>query len=165
MSYLIDGYNFLFRLQGKVYPSFERRRQALIELLAEELVSFRVPISIVFDSSEQFKDYAQKAIFPPIEVIYAPKGKTADSYMVELVELSRSPRTITVVTSDIALGKECTYLGSELLSIEEFIALIERRRKGKPSGDVKPEIGQSRGELERLRAIFEERLKESGRSP
>ncbi|MDN3507265.1 MAG: NYN domain-containing protein [Simkaniaceae bacterium] len=156
MFYLIDGYNFLFRLESTKEKSLEKRRESLICILNEQLASFKGGAAVVFDSAEQIREFAQCAALDHLEVLYAPKGLTADNYIIELAEQSKSPRTITVVTSDSGLARQCQHIGTNTLSIEEFITLLSRRNQEKPQG--KPRCCDSNAEIERLRKIFEDRL-------
>lgn len=156
MHYIIDGYNFLFRFRDK-YPSLEKNRKQLIDLLSEELFFLKGSCSIVFDSSEATKDYAQTTSHGQLEVIYAPKNLSADEYIVELVENSPAPKTKIIVTSDSGLGAQCKHLGAVVTSIEEFVLLIMKKTRKKD--DTKPILKESQPEIERLLKIFEGKLK------
>lgn len=160
MHYYIDGYNFLFRLQGKAKTALERKRQSLIDLLNEELSSAHLHVSIIFDSSEQIKDYAQSFRLSHLEIIYAPRNQTADEYIVELIENKKNPKMYTVVTSDTALARECKQNGTYVLSIEEFSALIVTKKQKKQKSSLKSSHKEVPSQMKRLLQIFEERLKE-----
>ena len=155
MHYYVDGYNFLFRIFEKIDP-LEQKRDQLIDILNEELKFPKGRCSLVFDSSEQIRDSPQCAFLENLEVIYTPRGLTADNYIIELVEHSRNPKAITVVTSDGGLGRQCRHLGSLVMTIEAFIGFI--LKKTKKSEDTKPSQASSDAEIERLRKIFEKRL-------
>ncbi len=156
MYYLVDGYNLLFRLESSKKKNLQKRREELIELLNIELACFKSRVSVIFDSAEQIREFPQIAKLDNLEIIYAPKGQTADQYIIELVELSRSPKTLTVVTSDGGLTRQCRHIGSQILTIEAFIAFVIKKNQKKCIG--KPCPPQDKKELERLRKIFEERL-------
>lgn len=160
MQYLIDGYNFLFRLGEGKKKSLEQAREALIAALNEKLHVFRAPVSIVFDSSEQIRDFAQSAKLPNLDVLYAPKGLTADEYMIELVEQAKNPKNTTIVSSDGGLARQCQHLGAKTLSIDEFLHLLQKRNGKKPS--VKPIYKETSHETERLLKIFEKKLQGDG---
>ena len=157
MYFLIDGYNFLFRLPEAQGQSLEKRRESLIEILNQELSAFKGNISVIFDSSEQIRDFAQCAKLKNLDVVYAPKGQTADNYIIELAQQSKSPKMLTVVTSDGGLARQCQHIGTQTVSIEEFIAFMMKKRKKIPKD--KPIYKESTAETERLIKIFEERLK------
>lgn len=152
MSFLIDGYNFLFRLRSKK-GTLERQREHFIQTLNQALSFFQRPVQIVFDSSEQFHHYAQKAKLDHLEIIYAPKGKTADGYIIELIELCKNRKIVTVVTSDSGLTKQCQHLGATTESIEDFLKKLGKKKKQKE----KPNYTESEKEIERLLRIFEDR--------
>jgi predicted RNA-binding protein with PIN domain len=156
VQYLIDGYNFLFRLDGGKKQSLEERRDSLCQVLNELLAPFKARVSLIFDSAEQIREFPQCAKLDTLEVLYAPKGLTADNYIIELAEQTKSPKTLTVVTSDSGLARQCSHIGTLILSIEEFIEIVKKRNRNKPKG--KPVYRDSNKEIERLRKIFEERL-------
>lgn len=157
MRYLIDGYNFLFRLRETRKQPLEKRRESLIEILDQELSCFKTRILLVFDSSEQICDYAQCAPKKNLDILYAPRGKTADCYIIELVDSDKNPGMVTVVSSDSGLTRQCQHLGAHTLTIEKFLTLVFKKRH-KTDRSKKPDYRQSSAEMERLRKIFEERF-------
>lgn len=157
MHYLIDGYNFMFRLSEQKPSSLEERRTSLLTLLNEAISSYNLSASIIFDSADQERDFAQSARFGTLEVIYAPKGQTADEYIIELVEITKNPKTETVVTSDGELARKCQYIGAHTLTIEEFIAYLIKKAQ-KKQATTKPNYQETSKNLERLLKIFEDRL-------
>jgi len=147
----------MFRIQQGKFLSLEEKRTSIIQALNEALTSFKSEVSIVFDSSQQIRDYAQSAELFSLEVIYAPRGQTADEYIIELVQLSKNPKIKTVVTSDSGLARQCEHLGAKVLSTEDFIAFVLKKMKKKPSS--KKEYKESPAEIERLLEIFEKKAK------
>jgi len=89
-----------------------------------------------------------------LEIIYSPQGQCADKHIVEKLQWVKTPKVFTVVTSDAGLARECKELGALVLSVEEFLSFIEKKKKGTTT-----EAKESPQEIERLRAIFEERFK------
>jgi len=158
VSFLIDGYNFLFRIEGLKKSSLEKKREQFVDILNIELACFKTQVFIVFDSAKQERCYAQCAHFEHLDVLYAPKGQSADEYIIELIEISRTPKTWTVVTSDAGLARQCQHLGAMTVSIEDFICLIDK--KSKTNCPRKTEYRDSPSEMERLLKAFEERLKD-----
>ncbi|NGX39171.1 MAG: hypothetical protein KR126chlam1_00493 [Chlamydiae bacterium] len=156
MHYLIDGYNLLFRIPSEQKLSLKKRREALIEFLGDELRGIKGTLSIIFDSSEQIRDFPQVALSKNLEVIYAPKGRTADEYIIEMVEVSKNPKVLTVVSSDNGLSGQCRHLGAQTQSIEEFLAFAEKKQGRSTSS--KPNYRETSSHIERLRKIFEEKL-------
>ena len=156
MSFLIDGYNFLFRIEGLKKGSLEKKREHFIDILDQELACFKSTVFIVFDSAQQMSHFAQCAHREHLDILYAPKGQSADEYILELVEISRSPKTLTVVTSDTGLARQCQHMGARTISIEDFIALIVK--KVKKSICKPPCYRETPSEIERLLKAFERKL-------
>lgn len=157
MHYLIDGYNFLFRILSLKKKSLEKSRESLIEILSAELKDLKGDISLIFDSAQQILDVPQTTILEHLQIVYAPKGLSADQYILELVEQCCNPKTIKVVTSDGDLARQCRYLRAPTLTIEEFIIFILKKKKKKV--ETKPSYSPPKWELERLLKIFEHRFK------
>lgn len=162
MYYLIDGYNFLFRIHSSKGKSLEQRRESLIDLLSDELSGFKGQCAIVFDSAEQIRDFPESIRQKNLDVIYAPRGSTADEYIIEMVEQTKNPKSLAVVTSDKGLARQCGHIGSEVFSIEDFLILAAKKKKKKKSSS-KPQYRESKQEFERLKKIFEEKLTEDGK--
>lgn len=156
MSFLIDGYNFLFRIEGLKKGSLEKKREQFIAILDRELICFKLPVYIIFDSSQQMSPYAQCAHCEHLDVLYAPKGKTADEYILELIEISRTPKILTVVTSDAGLARQSQALGAKTISIDDFVILIVK--KIKKSSCQAPSYKETPSEMERLLRAFERKL-------
>lgn len=157
MSFLIDGYNFLFRIEGLKKGSLEKRRQHFIAVLDQELGCFKTSVFIIFDSSQQMHSYAQCAHYEHLDVLYAPKGQSADEYILELIEISRTPKTLTVITSDAGLARQCQALGARTLSIEDFMLLVVKKGE---KGVCRPiSFQETPAEMERLLKAFEKKLK------
>ncbi|MBS0628705.1 MAG: NYN domain-containing protein [Verrucomicrobia bacterium] len=157
MSFLIDGYNFLFRIEGLKKGSLKKRRIHFIQILDQELSCFKASVFIIFDSSQQLHPYAQCAHYEHLDVLYSPKGQSADEYILELISISRTPKTLTVITSDTGLARQCHAMGAHTLSIEDFMLLVVRKGK---KGICRPLCFQeSPAEMERLLKEFEKRLR------
>ena len=155
MHYYVDGYNFLFRICNRGAP-LEMRRESLIDILNRELRFLKGRCSLIFDSAQQIRNCPQCAFLDNLEVVYTPRDMTADAYIIELVDQSRTPKMLTVVTSDTGLARQCRSLGAHVTTIEAFITLIIK--KTAIEEEEKPTQELSDRELERLRKIFEERL-------
>lgn len=158
MRYIIDGYNFLFRLPQKKGASLETRRKILVDSLREELSEFPAHALLIFDSGDEVCDYAQVAKWPHLDVIYAPRHQSADDYIVELIEQEQNPHMVTVVTSDAELAKLCKYHHVRIATIEEFLFLIRKKQNKKEQLREEKKKKDLPSEIERLRKIFEEKL-------
>ncbi|NGX45180.1 MAG: hypothetical protein K940chlam2_00323 [Chlamydiae bacterium] len=152
--YLIDGYNLLFRIEESKLP-LEKRRDALIAILAEELRPFQFSAAVVFDGEDPVCKYASRTFFEDLEVIYTHTGQTADEFIIEMVEISSNPSLLTVISSDEGLKRQCAHLGAKTLSIESFITMLAKKRARSNREPTKPCHDP---DIERLRKIFEKKL-------
>lgn len=155
--YLIDGYNLLFALEKKRKPSFEKERKEIIEELDILLSSLSLKGKIVFDSQDQHCDYAPSAKKASLEVIYAPRGYSADDYILERLEEKKELYLITVVTSDDALKRHCLSFRVKVLSIEEFLSVIAQKKIKEKRSAPKPSYLPSEREKQRWLTLFEQK--------
>ncbi len=155
MRLLIDGYNLLFRVKEKS-STLRAARQELIDDLSALLSSRTFESSVIFDSDDSLAEiFPTRSEHPPIEVIYSPHGKTADCYILELVEIAKRPAEITVVSSDRALTAQAKSMGAQIMTVEAFLKMVERKKATHTEDDT-PHISEK--ELARLEKIFTERL-------
>ena len=159
MRYLIDGYNLFFKIQQNVLP-LQKKRDTFLEDLDVEIAALRINATLVFDSHQEHADIFPSSMqMQALEVVFSPKHLSADGYILEL--LSWDSHQTTLVTSDRELSLKATHLGAQTTTIEEFIALILRRRaKLEKTEESKPELRESDAHLKRLLKIFEKRLSE-----
>lgn len=162
MHYLIDGYNLLFRVLKKT-RDLEKSRQALIEELNEAVITLNAPVTLVFDGAKGSLPPTLRRHFKAIELVYTTGGQSADSYILEEVELARNPKALTVVSNDKELQTRCHNVGTEQLSIDAFLRFLLRKKNKKlKEPEREYSFTESKKELDRLLTLFEEKLKEEG---
>jgi predicted RNA-binding protein with PIN domain len=157
MHYYIDGYNFLFRLSNKKLP-LEKKRNLLLITLNEEIEKLGLNITIVFDSSDKLRDMPSRGHLDALEIVYTTKNQTADDYILKAIENSAYPQNETVVSSDRELTGRSKQLGAKILSIEQFLTFITRKKAKKKKSSAVKTFKDSEKEIERLLKIFEERF-------
>jgi len=113
---------------------------------------------VVFDGRIRGGEESGRSYPSPLEVVYTSRGQNADAYILEQIETSKSPRQITVVTNDRGLIANAKSHGSKTVGTAPFIEWLLNRKKQISS--PKPEISDSKQNIERLLIIFENRLKE-----
>jgi predicted RNA-binding protein with PIN domain len=161
VHYYIDGYNFLFRLSKKHFP-LEKKRQEILIILNRLFKALKLKATIVFDSSDQSREYASRSHFDFLEVVYTTKNQSADDYILQEIHGCEFPKQKMVVSSDRELTGRCKQKGANVLSIEEFIEFIVKKKgKQKKSSSAQGIFQTSEEELNRLLTIFEDRLKNS----
>ena len=98
---IVDGYNVIHKWRSLVRfkNNMELARARLIEALANYQGYIDEEIIVVFDSSLRDKPYPG-AIPPNIQVVFAPQGQSADTFIERFVYSHHIPSQITVVTGD-----------------------------------------------------------------
>lgn len=157
--YLIDGYNLLFKLK-QIKGTLELRRSELLIQLNRSISARNLSVTIVFDAQYVDPGESIRTHFDKLEIVYTAKGQTADEYILQqLYNLHRCDHE-TVVTSDLELGKRAHLLGAKVELISTFLEYLFKE-KGKKKGFDKGLLRENSREMERLKKIFEERLKEN----
>jgi len=158
--YYIDGYNVIHHsaiLQPLAREDFEAARDALIEKVSRFCAGTGAKTTIVFDGRGHA---AESAPLPPglpcLEVLYSPRGKTADMLIERRVYASTNRRNTIVVTADRGIRDLCMALGALVMSPDKFLATAREAYDATARA------------LERIRRattreLFEDRIGESGR--
>ena len=139
MLYLIDGYNLLFRLKSKK-QTLRDAREFLVGALADLIRNFELKAMIVFDSSMEMAHlFPSKAEKPPIEIVFAPYGTSADEYLIEIISYKAKKIPITLVTSDSGLALQAKQYRVQVLSIEDLFETFSIKAHAK---SIKDEIAK-----------------------
>ena len=123
MSLLIDGYNLLHASNvfppDNVPPTLEQTRLTLLDFLVEHLPAKQLPRTIVtFDAVGAPPGLPREMIHRGLAVQFAPRGRTADELLEDLIAAEPDPRNLLVVSSDhrvqrAARQRGAKYIGSE----------------------------------------------------
>jgi predicted RNA-binding protein with PIN domain len=155
MYYLIDGYNLIFTLiESK--ESLQVFRQKTIRYLQKKFAQGSLSGMLVFDGAHRRDEESGLSYPSPLIVAYAPKGQSADAYIVEEIEKTKNPKQIIVVTNDRGLSSHARSHGAKVQSNREFILFLKKRSQKTKKGNLEPQ--DTKQNLERLQKIFEERL-------
>jgi predicted RNA-binding protein with PIN domain len=152
--YLIDGYNLIFSLiESK--ESLQTLRYKVIRSLQKHFTSRKISGTLVFDGAHRRDEESGLSYSSPLIIAYAPKGQTADSYIVEQIEAASNPKEITVVTNDKGLSLHAKSAGAKVQPNDLFIAWLHKKKK--KTKNIEPKDTDQN--INRLLKIFEERLK------
>jgi len=156
--YLIDGYNFLFRLT-KTKAALQTKRLHFIETLNDLISTLKLNAIVVFDSAHPSSRLPTRGHFDALEIIYTTKNLSADAYILEKIQSAQHPEHITVVTSDRDLTASSKAFKAKTLSIEAFLNFLTKKKNKQKQKFPKTSIlRDSDAEIERLLRIFEKRL-------
>jgi predicted RNA-binding protein with PIN domain len=128
--FIIDGYNYILRHfyidMSEEHALWDAREQLIHQMIAY-LGQQQIRITIVFDGQD-LKGITKIQRPAGISVRFSKAPVKADPVIINLVQKSKTPKNITVVTSDNGLAAVCQSYGSEILSSEAFLDKIERER-------------------------------------
>jgi predicted RNA-binding protein with PIN domain len=128
LHYLIDGYNVLHALPELPLGAWEKKRDALLQLIAREKPHGKNRITVVFDSREGMGNQSRQG---EIHVAYT-SGETADDWISQYVRQTSNPRIVIVVTNDQGLRRLIRGTGAKSIGAEEFW------RQAKPAAGPPP---------------------------
>ncbi len=153
MYYLIDGYNLIFSLiESK--ESLQTLRHKVVLALQKKFAKRKISGMLVFDGAHRRDEESGLSYPSPLIVAYAPKGQSADAYIVEKIQVAKNPKLITVVTNDKGLARHAKSAGAKVEENEPFINWLKKKKKG--GKEVEPK--ETKQNIDRLLKIFEERF-------
>jgi len=153
MHYIIDGYNLIFSLTESK-DSLQVLREKTVHSLKILFAKRKISGTLVFDGAHRRDEESGLSYPSPLTVAYAPKGQSADDYIVELLEISKNPKQCTVITNDKGLSRHAKSHRAHVLSNQDFISWLKKPKK--KQGNVEPV--ETKRNIDRLLKIFEERL-------
>lgn len=152
--YFIDGYNLIFSLIH-TKENLQVMRQKVILYLQKKFAARHISGLLVFDGTHRRGEESGLSYPSPLIVAYAPKGQSADEYIVEQIEIAKGPKTITVVTNDRGLAMHAKSFGAKVQNNEAFIQWLKKKKTHKSMTEPK----ETEENIKRLEKIFEERLR------
>jgi predicted RNA-binding protein with PIN domain len=154
MYYLIDGYNLIFSLI-ETKENLRNLRQEVIQALQKRFAVKKISGMLVFDGAHRREEESGLIYSSPLIIAYAPKGQTADEYIVHQIELAKNPKLITVITNDKGLARHAKSAGANVQGNDPFIEWLHKKKKK----SSKTEPKETQQNIDRLLKIFEEKLK------
>lgn len=110
--------------------------------------------TLVFDGAHNRDEESGLSYPSPLTVAYAPKGQSADEYIVEYIHLNKNPKQIIVITNDRGLRRHAIAGGAKVIHNKEFIQNLSKKKTIE-----KFEPKETQTNIDRLLKIFEEKLK------
>lgn len=157
MYFFLDGYNLLFTLTQSEH-SLSVQRQKIIRFFQHRFFQYKIQGTLVFDGRVHRGEESGRTYSSPLEILYTPKGQSADSYIIEQIEISKNPMQITVISNDRKLLSDAKFLGAKSMKNTEFLEWILEKKKKRTT--LKPVIVETRQNMQRLLMIFEKKLSE-----
>jgi predicted RNA-binding protein with PIN domain len=154
MALLIDGYNLLnvtdiFGAAG-AGTELHRSRLALLEYLAASIEKReRAKTTIVFDAAGAPPGLPSQLTHDGMTVRFTRHHADADELIEQLLEECKSPKSLTVVSSDHRIQRAARQCGAKYIDSEKWFAEMRAARRERKEADdarAKPE-GQSPEEV------------------
>ena len=159
MHYIIDAYNLFFRLEKQITP-LPKKREEFLQCLVEEIELCRLSATLIFDSgSTHTSPFPSTKSLKQLQITFSPHGISADEYILECLKIKKSSQSITVVTSDKDLATKGRGLGAKTMTIEEFLELVQAKKKRNKKYKDDKQLFDSKKNIARLQLIFEENLR------
>jgi len=142
LQHIIDAYNIINHIQfGPIRKKIKDPQRALLEFLKNRRLgrNSKSKITVVFDGYP--KVAAQKLDETDIDVVFS-KEETADARIKRLVQASKNPKNIVVISDDREIRFFVKSIGARSIGVEEFInPQVKPQRKKEDL--IKPELNYS----------------------
>lgn len=152
MHYIIDGYNLIFSI-ADTSGDLKTLRNKIINRLQRQFFLRKMKGTLVFDGAHRRGEESGLAYFSPLIIAYAPKGQSADDFI--LNEATKYDQ-VTIVTNDKGLRMHAKSLGADIQSNEDFLRWLYKHKKREKAIEPK----DTKRNIERLLKIFEQKLEE-----
>ena len=138
LHYILDGYNIIKQLPNKDKRKVNSSRDSLSYFIKRHRPqgSRKNKVTIVFDGREDVFSNEAKT---PIEIIFS-KGESADDKIKKMVERSKNPKQVVVVTDDREIRFFVRYLGAKLMTVDEFLSTAKDKSKETQKNEEKKHI-------------------------
>ncbi|MCE9592058.1 MAG: NYN domain-containing protein [Planctomycetes bacterium] len=138
MPLVVDCYNVLHQTMPASMAGLDE--DGLCRALARSLWAGQT-ITVVCDGAPK-PHLARESPVAGVELVYAGKSRSADAWIMEMIQRESAPRRLTVATSDREIQKAAKRRGAKVIPAEELIRTLSIQgpkgggRGGKPSGPL-----------------------------
>ena len=133
MPYIVDGNNVMGQIPGW-HRDKSKARRVLLEKLAAFIRVKKTRVTAVFDGAPD-PIAPEGSAFHGVKVLYAAPGSDADARIEQLVDSSKNPRGLTVVTSDRHLAFLVKSRGATVIRSGQFRSEVDRILESQPAAD------------------------------
>lgn len=156
MAYIIDGNNVMGQTPGW-HRDKPNARVALLKKAVAFAKARKARVTVVFDGAPD-RHAPEGSAFNGVKVLYAERGSDADTRIHRLVESSKDPRGLTVVTSDRHLAFLVRSRGATVIRSGEFRKQLESILESQPKAEdgEKFEVGDVNAWLRYFGALPED---------
>jgi predicted RNA-binding protein with PIN domain len=128
---LVDGHNLIGRSRTLSLDEEEASREELLRRIGAMKAHKGEQVVIIFDGNRQRGNSGERS--GSVSAFYTPAGKSADEEIIRRLDASRSPSSITVVTSDLELSARARARGAGVCPSERFWETLSRVINTRPA--------------------------------
>ena len=129
MLYIIDGYNFMFRILH-AGDDLQSQRQQIIRDINDKIQLVHLEVTIVFDAPYQCGE-GSRTHLNHLEICFTDEGESADDFIIQKLKHASHPKQITVVTSDNKLAWRARRYLAKTEKVEVFLAWLNKKYHSK----------------------------------
>jgi predicted RNA-binding protein with PIN domain len=133
MAYIVDGNNVMGQTVGWHRDKPKARRDLLVRL-ANFSRARSARITVVFDGAPD-PGFPDASAFRGVKILFADRGSDADTKIHRLIESSRDPHSLTVVTSDRHLAFLVRAEGARVIRSGSFRREMQLAALEQPGAD------------------------------
>ena len=131
---ILDGYNVIHKipeLKDLLMTDLESARDGLANYLVawKRRNIFSGQMYIVFDGKSDLKSLPGTN-HGEIKFVFTPTSQTADDRIISMVKNEKNANSITVVSDDNYVVKECAFQGAKIKSVQAFTCGPEPKKGG-----------------------------------
>lgn len=159
MHYLIDGYNFLF-WQKDLMPHWggsclRTDRENLIQKLINRMDRGSFSCRLIFDAHHTPEGLTLLRQ-TPLDIVFTPKGLTADEYILECLCATHLKKGYCVVTHDKGLQRKVIAENVPVIDFVTFFSILDKKKSPKNQNHATPTISSKW--VQKYTEIFEKRF-------
>ena len=140
LHYIIDGYNVIYQAKRFTGKKLIDSRDGLIKFIEKYKPqgSLNNRVTVVFDGRPGIVNQRVSSL---VKVIFS-ENESADDKIKKLVDFSKNPGLIVVVTNDRDIICYCRLLGASVKSVKEFLNVfwVHRKSASNDTGDEKVQL-------------------------
>jgi uncharacterized protein len=145
MHIIIDGYNYIHRINGSAVQkgaSMDLLQRDFLEKCARYKKMHSARVTVVFDAYASHSPGRHSENFRGVDVMYSKEGETADDVLIEWTR--RRPAGIVVVSSDRAIIDAAKSNGVTFLTPVKFAEMLSSPAYGPDEEEDYPDPSRSK---------------------
>ena len=129
---IIDAWNVCWKIPdiaSLIPDNLQNARKKFNQLVKNYLINKNIKVKIIYDGQPNIlnDNYLQKKDY----IHFSKNPETADSFIINFIQKQSDKNKWTVITSDQDLAKKVRLYDTKVISSEEFITKLKRKKNAK----------------------------------